>query len=34
MQRDLLAKSGQVVIISDFRARDKLIYAVQMRIVE
>jgi pyruvate kinase len=34
LERDLLAKGDQVVIISDILARDKLINAVQMRIVE
>lgn len=34
LRRDLLAKGDQVVIISDIFARDKLINAVQMRIVE
>jgi pyruvate kinase len=34
LDRGLLAKGDQVVIISDILARDKLINAVQMRIVE
>jgi pyruvate kinase len=34
LERDLLAKGDQVVVISDILARDKLINAVQMRIVE
>jgi len=34
LDRNLLAKGDQVVIISDILARDKLINAVQMRIVE
>lgn len=34
LERNLLAKGDQVVIISDILARDKLINAVQMRIVE
>jgi pyruvate kinase len=34
LERGLLAKGDQVVIISDILARDKLINAVQMRIVE
>jgi hypothetical protein len=34
LERDLLAKGDQVVVISDVLARDKLINAVQMRIVE
>jgi pyruvate kinase len=34
LERDLLAKGDQVVIISDILARDRLINAVQMRIVE
>jgi hypothetical protein len=34
LERELLAKGDQVVIISDILARDKLINAVQMRIVE
>jgi pyruvate kinase len=34
LQRGLLAKGDQVVIISDILAQDKLINAVQMRIVE
>ena len=34
LQRDLLARGDQVVIISDILARDKLINAVQMRIAE
>ncbi|MGD1019279.1 MAG: pyruvate kinase [Verrucomicrobiia bacterium] len=34
LERKLLAKGDQVVIISDILARDKLINAVQMRIVE
>ena len=32
--RKLLARGDQVVIISDILARDKLINAVQMRVVE
>lgn len=34
LERQLLAKGDQVVIISDILARDKLINAVQMRLVE
>jgi pyruvate kinase len=34
LERKLLAKGDQVVIISDILARDKLINAVQMRLVE
>lgn len=34
LERGLLAKGDQVMIISDILARDKLINAVQMRIVE
>jgi hypothetical protein len=34
LDASLLARGDQVVIISDILARDKLINAVQMRIVE
>ena len=34
LDKNLLTKGDQVVIISDILARDKLINAVQMRIVE
>jgi hypothetical protein len=34
LERRLLAKGDQVVIISDILERDKLINAVQMRLVE
>jgi hypothetical protein len=34
LDRSLLATGGQIVIISDILARDKLINAVQMRIVD